>query len=195
MMAIHDLRLAEFLALDATGVAKSDEPEAQDMGALRLAYADHWRPETLTPIPGRQGRYALAADWFATVFLLSRAGRERGAQTSPSIAWEVAGIFSENLLFLGRPHRGALLSVELQAYGFEVRGGCVGRLPPYTPAGLAARRSAYRIAVRRAIAAGCAISECVLADYRMLVNEKKARDEAGQLSRQEIDRALSFVRN
>ncbi|WP_282608903.1 hypothetical protein [Pelagibius sp. Alg239-R121] len=179
MTAIHELTLDEFLSLNNAGRQQAESPAEQDMGALRLAYADQWRPDTLSPVPGRDGRYALAADWFATAFLLARSGRRGSPPADTQAAWEIAGIFSENLLFLGRPHRGALLSTELQIFGFSVRGGRVGRLPACTPIGVIARKSAYRISIRRAIAAGLEISESVLSDYRNLVKEKKARDETG----------------
>lgn len=195
MTAVHDLRLSAFLALETTGQADVDKPVEQDMGALNQAYAEQWRPDTLSIIAGREGRYALAADWLATAFLLVRTGRGRGKPISTSDGWEVAGVFSENLLFLGRPHRGALLSVDLQLFGFSARGGRVGRLPPYTPIGLVARRSAYRVAVRRAIAAGQKLSEPVMNDYRALVKEKKERDEAGQLQRRDMEQMLNAMRS
>lgn len=188
-MAVYDLRLADFLALETTGKVMPGKTVEQDMGALSLAYADQWRPDTLSVIPGRDERYALAADWLATAMLLVRQGRGRGKATD---AWEVAGVFSENLLYIGRPHRGALLSVDLQLFGFTLRGGQVGRLPPYTPIGLVARKSAYRIAIRRAIAAGRELSEPVLSDYRALVKAKKERDEAGQ-QRRSVEQVLSEV--
>ena len=182
MTAIHDITLAEFLALEITGKAKAGQAAEQDMGALRAAYGDQWRSDTLRTIPGRDGRYALAADWFDTAFLLVR-GRWKGAALARRHeAWSVAGIFSANLLFLDRPHRGALLSAELQIFAFEIRGGLSGRLPPYTPIGLMSRKAAYRVAVRRAIAAGEDIPEAVLADYRRLVEEKKKRDETESVS-------------
>ncbi|TQV80854.1 hypothetical protein [Denitrobaculum tricleocarpae] len=185
MTFIHQLTLVEFLALDVSGKPKPDQPIDQDMGALRAAYADHWRIDTLVPIQGRDGRYALAADWFNAAFLLVRGRWKGNPPADPRESWSVAGIFSDNLLFLDRPHRGALLSAELQIFGFEVRGGRVGRLPPCTPIGLISRKCAFRVAIRRAIAAGAEISEEVLADYRDLVNEKKTRDETGLSSLQD----------
>lgn len=186
MKSIHEVTLAEFLALDSTGNAGAGVSVDQDMGALRAAYADQWRSDTLSTIKGRDGRYALASDWFATAFLLVR-GRWKGTPPRDSReAWSVAGIFSDNLLFLDRPHRGSLLSIELQIFGFEANGGQVGRLPPYTAIGLKSRKSTYRVAVRRAIAAGKDISDQVLEDYRALVEEKKARDETGLASLQDI---------
>lgn len=184
--SIHEVTLAEFLALDATGRAKAGASSDQDMGALRAAYADQWRLDTLSIIKGRDGRYALASDWFGTAFLLVR-GRWNGESTrDPRETWSVAGIFSDNLLFLDRPQRGALLSIELQIFGFEANGGRIGHLPPYTPIGLTSRKAAYRVAVRRAIATGKDISEQVVKDYRELVEEKKTRDEAGLASLQDI---------
>lgn len=186
MKSIHEVTLAEFLALDATGQTHEGVSRDQDMGALRAAYADQWRTDTLSKIQGRDGRYALASDWFATAFLLVQ-GRWKGAAPRDlRVAWSVAGIFSDNLLFLDRPHRGALLSVELQIFGFETNGGRVGRLPPYTRGGLISRKSAYRVAIRRAIAAGKDISDQVLKDYRELVEDKKIRDEAGSVTLQDI---------
>lgn len=195
MTAVHDVRLAEFLALDATGAATPDRSVEQDMGALKLAYAEHWRPDTLSVIPGREGRYGLAADWLATAFLLVRNGGGRGKAVGSNSSWEIAGVFSENHLFIGRPHRGALLSIDLQLYGFVIRGGRVGRLPAYTPIGLTARKAAYRVAVRRAIAAGLELSEPVLGDYRELVKEKKERDEAGQRDRRDMGGVLAAMKS
>jgi hypothetical protein len=187
MSAIHELTLAEFLAFEATGEARPGTEAEHDMGALRLAYADHWRPDTLLPLPGHDGRYAVASDWFATAFLLIRSNRKARPPIKARDAWEIAGIFSQNLLLLGRPHRGALLSTELQIAGFDIRGGRVGRIPPYTLIGMAARKSAYRIAIRRAIAAGKEIPPTVLSDYRSLVEEKKMRDEADMARYRQMD--------
>lgn len=192
MASIHDLRLADFLALEKTGKA---EPSEQDMGALKLAYANQWRSDTLSMIAGRDGRYALAADWLSTALLLVRKSRGGARAPASGDAWELAGVFSENLFYLARPHRGAMLSVDLQLFAFDVRGGRVGCLPPYTPVSLVARKSAYRIAVRRAIAAGHRLSDAVMEDYRELVREKKERDETGRTKTRDVTQALSSIRS
>lgn len=98
----------------------------------------------------------------------------------------IIGFYASSYLWIAMEHRGMGLSTPLILAAATQRGGTV--IPPgvvlqgYTPAGLAAHRSAHRHAVLDALARGCKLPPAVRRELEASGNEAKRPAHVASLS-------------